>query len=114
MIDKYPEIAQELHTHLQGIGKFVKAMDIVDFMDTPEMWLRSGLKKQIDISTAQRWMRKLDYQWTYSELKGQYVDGHEREDVVNYRQKVFLPRWANIKARNWDWANGQPNPLSHE
>ena len=98
VIDKYPEIAQELHAHLQGIGKFVKAMDIVDFMDTPEMWLRSGLKKWIDISTAQRWMRKLDYRWTYSELKGQYVDGHEREDVVNYRQKVFLPRWANIKA----------------
>jgi len=29
-------------------------------------------------------MRKLDYRWTYSELKGQYVDGHKREDVVKY------------------------------
>ena len=69
VIDKYPEIAQELHAHLQGIGKFVKAMDIIDFMDTPEMQLHSGLKKRIDISTAQRWMRKQDYRWTYSELK---------------------------------------------
>src|ERR1700730_4086128 len=59
-------------------------------------------------------MRKLDYRWTYSELKGQYVDGHEREDVVKYRKEVFLPRWANVKARNWDWANGQPDPLPHE
>ena len=37
-IDKHPEIAQEIHTHLQSIGKFVKAMDLVNFMDTPEMW----------------------------------------------------------------------------
>ena len=89
-------------------------MDLVDFMDTPEMRLRSGLKKRLDISTAQRWMRKLDYRWTYSELKGQYVDGHEREDVVKYQKEVFLPRWGNVKARNWDWANGQPDPLPHE
>ena len=70
MIDKYPEIAQELHAHLQGIGKFVKAMDITDFMDTPKMRQHSGLKKRIDISMAQLWMWKLDYQWTYSKLKG--------------------------------------------
>ena len=37
IIDKHPEIAQEIHTHLQSIGKFVKAMDLVNFMDTPEM-----------------------------------------------------------------------------
>lgn len=37
VIDKHPEIAQEIHAHLQSIGKFVKAMDLVNFMDTPEM-----------------------------------------------------------------------------
>jgi hypothetical protein len=114
VIDKHPEIPQELHAHLQSIGKFVKAMDLVDFMDTPKMRLCNGLKKRLDISTAQRRMWKLDYRWTYSELKGQYVDGHEREDVVKYQNEVFLPRWANVKARSWDWANGQPDPLPHE
>jgi hypothetical protein len=84
VIDKHPEIAQELHAHLQSVGKYVKAMDLVDFMDAPEMRLCSGLKKRLDISMAQRWMQKLDYRWTYSKLKGQYVDGHEREDVVKY------------------------------
>jgi hypothetical protein len=88
-------------------------MDLVNFMDTPEMRAKSGLKKRIDISTAQRWMKKLDYRWTY-DPKGQYVDGHEQEDVVAYRQNVFLPRWANIKARTRDWSNGQPDPLPHE
>ena len=37
IIDKHPEIAQEIHVHLQSIRKFLKAMDLVDFMDTPEM-----------------------------------------------------------------------------
>lgn len=43
----YPEISHELHVHPQSIGKFVKAMDIqvVDFIDTPRMWLHSGLTK---------------------------------------------------------------------
>lgn len=40
---------------------------------------------------------KLDYHWAY-DPKGQYVDDHEQEDVVDYRQNVFLPHWANIKA----------------
>ena len=37
-IDRHPQIAQEIHTYLQSIGKFVKAMDLVNFMDTLEMW----------------------------------------------------------------------------
>jgi len=27
------------------------------------------------------------------------MDGHEREDVVKYRQEVFLPAMAKFKAR---------------
>jgi len=30
-------LAQEIHLHLQGIDKFVKAMDIVDYLETLEM-----------------------------------------------------------------------------
>ena len=71
-------ICQKTHMEL------VKAMDLVDFMDTPEMQLHSGLKKQLDILTVQCWMQKLDYCWTYLELKGQYIDGHERDDIVKY------------------------------
>jgi hypothetical protein len=67
----------------------------------------------MDISTAQRWMKKLDYHWAY-DPKDQYVDGHEQEDVVDYRQNVFLPRWANIKACTQDWSNCQPDPLPHK
>jgi hypothetical protein len=113
VIDKHPEIAQEIHAHLQSIGKFMKTMNLVNFMDTPEMQARSGLKKRLDLVTAQRWMKELNDCWDY-DPKGQYVDGHEREDVVEYRQNVFLPHWANIKARTHNWSNGQPDPLPHE
>jgi len=88
-------------------------MDLVNFMDTPEMQAKSGLKRRIDILTAQRWMKKLNYHWTY-DPKGLYVDGHEWGDIVTYFQNIFLPRWVNIKAQTCDWSNGQLDPLPHK
>lgn len=96
------DLAQEIHLHLQGIGQYVKAMDIVHYLDTPEMKTRLKLKKTISLVTAQRWMRVMDYRWGKAP-GGQYVDGHEREDVVEYRQLVFLPFWekAGPSMRSW-------------
>jgi hypothetical protein len=86
--------AYDLQVHLQEIGKYLKAMDIVTYLATPEMKEKYGLTGTISLTTAKRWMRKLDYRWTKMP-NGQYVDGHEREDVVTYRQNVFLPAWMN-------------------
>jgi hypothetical protein len=95
-------IAQEIKLHLQGIGKYVKAMDIVHFLDSPEMKKRLNRTKTIHLSTAQHWMHKMGYRWTTTP-KGQYVDGHERVDVVTYRQDVFLPQLAAIKDKTRIW-----------
>jgi hypothetical protein len=96
---------------LQGIGKWIKAMDIVHFLDTPEMKLRLKLKKTISLATAQRWMRVMNYRWTKTP-NGQFVDGHEREDVVEYRQSIFLPAWKEFEPSMRSWTNeeapGQP------
>ena len=67
---------QKIHLHLQGIGKFVSAMDFVRYLDTPEMKASLKLKKGISCATAQQWMHVMDYRWT-TELRGQFVDGHE-------------------------------------
>ncbi|KZP16947.1 hypothetical protein FIBSPDRAFT_678054, partial [Athelia psychrophila] len=40
--------------------------------------------------TARRWLIKLGWCRTVVR-KGVYMDGHERSDVVKYRQEVFLP-----------------------
>src|SRR5882762_2531104 len=103
LIDTDETLAQDIHLHLQGIGKFVKSMDLADFLDTPEMQERTGLTKRIHLATAQRWMKKLDYRWQ-RDPKGQFVDGHERKDIVNYCQNIFLPSWSNIKAKMRDWS----------
>jgi hypothetical protein len=68
-------LAEEIHLHLQGIGKHVWAMDIVHFIGTPEMLKWLDRTKSIDLSTAQRWMHKMAYRWT-KDPNGQYVDGH--------------------------------------
>ena len=31
--------------------------------------------------------------------KGVFVDGHERPDVIKYRNEVFIPQWQAIRHR---------------
>ncbi|OCH83671.1 hypothetical protein OBBRIDRAFT_715084, partial [Obba rivulosa] len=46
--------------------------------------------------TARRWLIKLG--WRYSVVqKGVYIDGHEREDIVDYHQKEFLLTMVGYK-----------------
>ncbi|GLB45359.1 hypothetical protein LshimejAT787_2200220 [Lyophyllum shimeji] len=96
------DMKQDLNEHLQTLGKFFSAMDIVRYLDKPEVRERYKMKKGITERTAQRWLKKMGYRWKL-EPSGQYVDGHEREDVTTYRQKVFLPRWKELEARMRNW-----------
>ncbi|KAG1753997.1 uncharacterized protein EDB91DRAFT_1043616, partial [Suillus paluster] len=89
------DFAQELLLHLQGIGKYVRAMDIVEYLDQAKMKSRLKLTKTISLSTAQCWMNHVGYRWSKTPT-GQFVDGHKRVDVVEYRQAVFLPVWAKL------------------
>jgi len=95
-------LAQETKLHLEGIGKYAKAMDIVHFLDTPEMkeWLNH--KTTISHPTTKHWMHELGFNWGNTP-KGQYVDGHKREDTVAYQQDVFLKDLAEIDATTRKW-----------
>lgn len=97
------ELAQEIFAHLQSIGKYVRAQDICDYLATPDVKARYNLTHTISLTTAQRWMHLMDYRWT-KRPDGQYVDGHEREDVVAYRQEKYLPTLAELSRniRFWD------------
>ena len=48
------------------------------------------MKKGITEWTARNWLSRLGYHFTV-EPSGQYVDGYEHDDVVDYQQKFFLP-----------------------
>jgi len=97
------EFATDIKLHLQGVGKYVRAQDIIDYLKDPEVQNHHGLTSTISLATAQRWMSTLGYRWR-EEKTGQYVDGHECDDVVTYRQTVFLPLWESFQyhLRNWN------------
>ncbi|KAJ7234033.1 hypothetical protein B0H12DRAFT_1239178 [Mycena haematopus] len=99
---KDADVANEIALHLQSIGKYVKAMDIVHYIAQPDVKKRLGLKKGIHLATAQRWMKRMGYRWTKNP-SGQYVDGHERADVVHYRQKEFIPAFTELERQTRKW-----------
>ena len=60
------------------------------------------LKKGLSERTARRWLVKLG--WRRTKLKkGVYMDGHERPDVVKYRQDDFLPKMASYERFMVQW-----------
>ena len=77
---------------------YIRAQDVVDYVATPAMQEKLGSKARgISNQTAWRWLKKLD--WRYWKKKnGMYIDGHEREDVVEYRNG-FLKRWEEYEKR---------------
>ena len=97
------DFAQEIHLHLQSLKpEDVHAEAIVKFLDNAEMLVQLKRKKTISLRTAQTWMKKMGYRWAY-DPKGQYVDGHERADVVAFRNGVFLPAMEKFQDRMTKW-----------
>ncbi|THV06141.1 hypothetical protein K435DRAFT_816013 [Dendrothele bispora CBS 962.96] len=72
------DLAADIHLHLQSLGKWISANDVVRYVATPEFQAR--LKP-----------------------KGQYSDRHEREDVVDYCQNTFLPVWRALEGMSRWW-----------
>jgi hypothetical protein len=106
----HPELAAELKEHLVSIGKYVQAHDILTFLDRPEVKGKYKLGHQIHISTARQWMHALKFRWVKNH-KGQYVDGHERDDVVHYRQEVFLRAWYRMEDQMRSWTGDKMEDL---
>jgi hypothetical protein len=70
----------------------------VDYVATAEVQQRLGTRAcGIHIRTARCWLHKLSWQYQQKK-KGMYIDGHEREDVVEYR-KWFVECWKEYEKR---------------
>lgn len=87
-------LAQEIGLHLQGVGKYFVAADVVRFMGQADVLARYGLVRPISERTARRWLQIMEYRYR-KEAKGQYKDGHER-DAVAYRVR-FLAEWKELE-----------------
>lgn len=104
-------IQLQLRAHTQG--KNMTAADVVEVVATPELqaqFTEAGIiKPSISERTARRWLSRLDWQYGQPQ-KGMYIDGHEREDVVIYRQ-AFVKRWEEYQKRFHLYDNdGKPLP----
>ncbi|KAK7060055.1 hypothetical protein R3P38DRAFT_2679776, partial [Favolaschia claudopus] len=92
------DFQDSIKLHLQSLAKkdgHFTAQDLVDFVQTEEIQTMLEAadvqKRSISVWTARRWLKRLE--WRYGRRKnGMYIDGHEREDVVQYRAE-FVKRW---------------------
>ena len=63
--------------------------------------------------TARIWAKKLGARYL-SATKSYFVDGHEREDVVYHRNKLWLPKEKKLELRQYLWVQKpQAEILAH-
>jgi hypothetical protein len=104
------DVANEVKLHLQQVGRYARAEDIVAFLTNPDTRAQQKIVKEVSIRTAQRWLSRAGFRWR-AEPKSQYFDGHERADVVAYRQTIFIPFWRELERRRIIYNEaGVPNP----
>lgn len=111
------EITEEIRFVLAEKAKkgHLDATSLIDVVSSPEMqarFVRSGIDRpSISLRTAHRWLAKLGWQYG-KQRNGMYIDGHEREDVVEYRRK-FVDRFQQYERRFHIWdddGNELPRP----
>ena len=78
------DLAQDICLYLQQLGKFITAEKLMLYLHRPDVKLKHGIDCDISIHTARHYLHSLGYRFTY-QPRGQYVDGHERADVVQDR-----------------------------
>jgi hypothetical protein len=101
------DISQEIQAELGEKMKqgSIKATDLADVVASPriqEKLKHAGINRPfISERTADRWLATLG--WRYGKLKnGMYIDGHEREDIVQYRT-AFVQRFKQYERRFHLW-----------
>ncbi|KAF8147998.1 hypothetical protein B0H34DRAFT_758877 [Crassisporium funariophilum] len=72
--------------------------------------IQHSVTKGVSIETARHFLRKEGFRYV-EHKKGLYYDGHERPDVVEYRQNVFLPQMKAYRSRLVEY---QPDNLTEE
>ena len=95
-------ILNEIKIYLLSLGNEITAKKLQDFLHQADIKEKYGIERDISHKTACRYLQALGYRYQ-STPKGQYVDGHEREDVITYRKKVFLPKWKKFMDRMVTW-----------
>jgi hypothetical protein len=101
-----PSAADQYLKHIvnEEIPKGLK--QYLEYVLFPRIQLK--VARGISLSTARRWLHREGFQYI-SHKKGLYFDGHDRPDVVAYRQEVFLPEMLAYHARLVRYKVGSPD-----
>ena len=59
----------------------------------------------VSLRTAWRWLHREGFRFT-KHRKALYFDGHERPDVVDYRQNIFIPQMKEYRRRIVEYVVG--------
>ena len=89
--------------HLQSLGKYVSALDFVRYFQQDN--IRQRHRFTVSLATVRQWMKRMGMRWARTP-KGQYVNGHECPDVVNYRQNTYIPRRFGSHLPSCTWTEG--------
>jgi len=82
------------HSLAKAIGSYLDSQRAIPILE--DTFGSDG--NRIRIRTARRWLKNMGFDHgRYT--KGVYVDGHERPDVIKYRNEVFIPQWQAIRHR---------------
>jgi hypothetical protein len=98
-----PDAAEKYLRHIvniempQGLKKYLE----LELFPRIQLQVRKG----VSLSTARRILHSEGFRYTQHK-KGLYYDGHERPDVVKYRQDVFLPKMAEYRSRLVEYVVG--------
>ncbi len=98
------DLAEDIHLHLQQLGKFITAEELLKYLHRPNVKLKHGIDQDISDTTARNYLHTLGYQFA-SQKKGQYSDGHERADVVYYQDHIYIPRLFTLLETSYFFQN---------
>ncbi|KAG0640742.1 hypothetical protein HOY80DRAFT_1041121 [Tuber brumale] len=70
-----------------------------------------NIQRTISSRSSHPWLQKLGFNWKEVH-KGVYNNGHEREDVKQYRNEIFIPYLGDIKPAIMQWDNDL-SPISN-
>ncbi|KAH6894756.1 hypothetical protein BKA70DRAFT_1232366 [Coprinopsis sp. MPI-PUGE-AT-0042] len=92
---KKPEIDPFVTLRLNGMRAMLSLYTTTSSRTYGEWVASSTQAAEITLTTAVNYLQSLDYRFG-DPKKGQYTDGHEREDIVDYRTNVYIPKLKSL------------------
>jgi transposase len=92
------DIRNDIQIFLQSCGKEITAEKLHLYFASQEFQAQHDIPKVPSVRTCRDYIHALDYRFEH-QRKGCYADGHERPDVVEERDKRFIPSIMDLMER---------------